>query len=75
MSSPQPWTRPDGHLPPDRAYFDDLFDRWAREENEREERLRHYLQWLIVRWALISAFITLFIALVWQIAERIMEGV
>ena len=64
----QPWSRGDA-LPPDRAFFEDLFDRQEKLAVEREERLFHRLDWLSVRWALIATAIGVIVGLVWLLIK------
>ena len=71
--SSQPWARPERSVPVDRAYLEELMDRWERVEAEREERLYHYLQWLSVRWALIWAALGVIIGLLWLIFHLVTD--
>lgn len=66
MTDPrQPWSRGDASASPDRAFLEDLFLRWQKEESEREQRLLKRLDWLVVRWMLISAAIGVVISLLY----------
>lgn len=68
--SSQPWLHKDSGLPPDRAFFRellrDLFDEQERVAMAREERFKHYLLWLSVRWA---AIWVLLVALLWLLLQ------
>lgn len=66
--SGQPWTRKDSGMPIDRAFLRDLYDDFERASAAREERLRHYLQWLSVRWAVI--WLALF-AVLWLASQAV----
>ena len=69
----QPWSHGDEKAPPDRAFYREVF-RAIVEEIERaalarEERMKIFLTWLSVRWALIWLAIGVVIGLGWVIIE------
>lgn len=50
---PQPWAGREDGFPINRAFLRELVDELDKRETAREERLRDFLTWLSVRWAII----------------------